>query len=195
MILVTGTMRSGTSALSRMLHQSGVDMGYMFVAPDPGTINEVEYEDAEITLALFNAPPQPVAEPILREYIRERRKSKRALEFGFKTPFALPYVGLIRRICKQFGEPLVVIYTLRDVTESNASFERAAELMGKDEEWLTDRKEHNTALASSMLDTPPDICYDYEKIRNEPAMVLLDIQKRFNVLIDEVKGSHGIKPL
>jgi hypothetical protein len=50
MILITGSGRSGTSAVARLIHQSGVSVGHDLIAPDEGNAEGYYEERAVVTM-------------------------------------------------------------------------------------------------------------------------------------------------
>jgi hypothetical protein len=91
-IIVTGTGRSGTSAVARVLHESGVSMGQHFAGPSPqnatgyyeelsvAALNDKIYADCG--LAPSNAP-----------LARALRRARRFLDPTYKPPLGPTYVS------------------------------------------------------------------------------------------------------
>lgn len=133
MIVVTGLLRSGTSAVAERLVRMGVVMGDRMAFP-VGVLRP-EWEDADLSIFLARGPDPQRAREFLEEYVCRRGQQLRGWtshgcsvhrEWGVKSPYLLPYLGVLRSL----GEPVRLIVTRRSIMESDASLRRCAESMG-----------------------------------------------------------------
>lgn len=135
MILVTGLMRSGSSATAQMLSQMGVVMGTTMDVP-PCSPFHAEWEDRAFQEPMLAGclSLDPVDTGAIREYIASRRRHLEEMrnkflvfsDWGVKTPFALPFLGEIREACESMGEPLRVILMDRPLAEAMESLHRVS---------------------------------------------------------------------
>lgn len=115
MIIVTGLARSGTSAMAKLLHESGIDMGMTFLAPPPGMQDmAIEYEEAMASLELIQENRFPVG------YFEFRERTKRTPEWGFKSPLCLFHLEELK------ARGAVIIRMERPDDEVAASVSRCA---------------------------------------------------------------------
>lgn len=104
-IIVTGLPRSGTSFIAKTLHcELGVDMGTEFYAPWPGR-DDCDYEDLMINKLLIQYYQQgryslsdrtSTLRRAAMDYYALRRKNKRGMYYGFKSPMYLIFNDAIR---------------------------------------------------------------------------------------------------
>ena len=131
-IVVSGLMRSGTSALARMLAQMGVVMGESMLMPHAGS--DAEWEDVALSSSLTGhalAGTMPTLDE-LRAYIVSRRSHHAEVssalrvhrEWGVKTPMAVLYLDELREAAAAEGEPVTLILTERDLRGTLDSLRR-----------------------------------------------------------------------
>lgn len=140
MILITGPMRSGTSALAEQFHRAGVLMGTtlpMLPAQAP------EWEDAAIVSGLtyhLHQNTTPTRESLVRYLWRRREHFRLNREahadglvrgFGLKSPFLAIYWREMEKAAAQAGEPLVWIQTMREKAATYDSLDRQVERMAE----------------------------------------------------------------
>lgn len=130
-ILVVGLMRSGTSLISKQLHELGVPMGSELRFSFPGPGGQLDYEDIIFTdkcLATIKGEADiGDLHSFFQNYARDRREQGYTI-WGVKSPFVLPYVDLFKRMV---GEPVKVIRTIRNVEATYKSLERQVGTMEK----------------------------------------------------------------
>lgn len=192
MILVSGLPRSGTSILSGMLHRGGVDMGMIVANTYPGAIMDPEYEEAEFALMMMNKPNKQQADKSLRQYIMHRAKTSRTLQWGVKSPYALPYVSRIKMLCEDMGIPFLYFGTMRPLDESAESLDRIGAAMHRDDKWKAYARAELAYLQPFFLDNMPTEAFLYEELRNTPHLVAQRL-KNHGLLIDEQKAIHGVR--
>ncbi len=134
MIVVTGLMRSGTTPLAKMLHQMGVGMGTFTRFPTHNKNAHFEWEDAPLAdpllAMLSDSKEEAHVSQLLGAYVASRRTKE---PWGVKTPFLLPYMKQLRRVCRDMDEPLAVAITERDYAETLRSLERQSDHLEGDE--------------------------------------------------------------
>ena len=125
MIVVTGLMRSGTSPISMMLNAMGVPMGTYMRMPTANRHAHCEWEDVSFTEPLYakliGADGHLPA--FFHDYIKRRSIPA---PWGVKSPFALPFIGLLADACKGLGESLTVIVSTREYADTIKSLEANA---------------------------------------------------------------------
>lgn len=126
-VIVTGLMRTGTSLVSRQLHRIGVPMGTAMRFPQAQPNGQEDWEDIEFTDFMLNAiighnSDDDVLE--FMEYYIEKRNAINGYLWGVKSPFALPYVQLIRAA----SDRVKVIRTTRDTDDTIASLAEQTDL-------------------------------------------------------------------
>ena len=122
-ILVTGIMRTGTSLVSKQLHLMGVPMGTQMRFPING---QEDWEDVEFTdMMLARLTGRDVSD---REEFMDRiwtyatgRRGPNT--WGFKSPFALPFIEDIREAIAVEAD-LKVVLTTRPVTDTYESLKK-----------------------------------------------------------------------
>lgn len=127
MIAVTGLMRSGTTPLAMMLHQMGVSMGKFMCFPIHNNHPHLEWEDAVFTNVLtsqFEGDETVVVEDFLHQYIEGREQEAAGSAWGVKTPFMLPYIPQLEKVCGELGIKLTLIVTRRDYNDTLVSLHR-----------------------------------------------------------------------
>jgi len=113
MIIVTGLARSGTSAMAKLLHESGIDMGMTFLAPPPNLKDmTIEYEESIGSLSLIKENRFPEG------YFDFREKTKRTKEWGFKSPLCMFHLEELQ------ARKAVIVKMERDFSEIEASVNR-----------------------------------------------------------------------
>ncbi len=139
LILVSGLMRSGTSAVAGMLHTMGVPMGVTMMMPVAPTWR-LEWEDVAAAGMLSDwasgradRPRQrSQAHALLADYLQcriretweiDRARGLKTLAIGFKSPLLLLLWDRIRGL--DVGVPITRILTTRDPAEAERSFELA----------------------------------------------------------------------
>ena len=135
MIAITGLMRSGTSPLAQILHQSGVTMGTHQRFPMQNKWSHFEWEDAALSEPLcseIDKPKDPdMPRRLIDEYVRVRKRFAKGGPWGVKTPFLLPYLGHLRDTCEEIDEPLAVVLTERKFDETIESLRRQLSHLSK----------------------------------------------------------------
>lgn len=128
MILVVGQLRSGTTAVARLLHHLGCPMGSTMCFPVASAHACLDYEDYT-PIHWINAG-RPIEE-WWGEYVKARtqvhadyvaRGLSYSREWGVKSPFFLPYLPYIR----ENTPDLKVILCTRGKIERGASMRRQA---------------------------------------------------------------------
>jgi len=126
-IAVTGLMRSGTTPLAMMLHQMGVSMGKFMCFPIHNNHPHLEWEDAVFTSVLMNqfeGDEAVVMEDFLHHYIEGREREAGGEAWGVKTPFMLPYIPQLEKVCEELGVELTLIVTRRNYDDTVVSLHR-----------------------------------------------------------------------
>lgn len=142
MYVVIGCMRTGTSSLAKLLHESGIVMGSHMNHPLPG-FTEADYEDERLATKLMQATilGHSIDSTWFSEYVASRRKHAEALKtiygdsirgFGVKSNLLPLFWSAFRHGASLAGEPIVAIKTERAVEEQTESLSRLSEWMVPD---------------------------------------------------------------
>ncbi len=137
MIVVTGLLRSGTSAVAQMLHQGGVLMGTTQLMPVLGGLHEWEDHPMQhATCQWLLAGPEPEPEErigFFTEYIQSRsddfhRKAEQMnpgvlIDWGVKTPFLAPYLREFEQAAREMQQKVVFVITERAFSDTMKSLE------------------------------------------------------------------------
>ena len=127
-ILVTGLMRTGTSLISKQLHEMGVPMGKTMRFPLMREDAQLDWEDVEFTdkclARLKGQISQEELEQFFVRYVAER-KAQGMDPWGVKSPFLLPFIELFK---KHAGDYVKVILTTRKFDDTLASIARQTNL-------------------------------------------------------------------
>ena len=212
MIAVTGLMRSGTTPLAMMLHQSGVTMGVYQRFPLQNPASHFEWEDAALAdallrlivsngeeteaAALVDSDTKNVAREIIVRYVKQRMMLSGGKPWGVKTPFLLPFVHSLRLACEELDEPLTVLLTQREYDQTVESIRRQVRHL--DDEMvevsfvrLTGIQER---LASHWYEASEDAeIFDFKETRERPRDVATRLAELAGVSIDVYVATRGIR--
>lgn len=145
-ILVLGTGRSGTSAVSGILHKLGCSMGTQFVPSDSnnpiGTFEDFEFFQANQQVIDGKISPQELR-PILQERAKNRVWGLKGLKLVHTVQYIIP-------ILQELGCDIRIVVCRRNRAETINSFMRASH-RGRtlSEKWYD---ESITALAARLLE-------------------------------------------
>lgn len=117
-IVVSGLMRSGTSALAQIVHELGVPMGNVMRFPQLES-SQPDWEDVEFTDAMLQATigsRENIGEFML-DYIEKRGSGT----WGVKSPFLLPHLKMFKTACQLSGHDCKILMTSRNSFETIAS--------------------------------------------------------------------------
>ena len=94
-ILTTGLMRTGTSLVSRWLHEMNVPMGTSMRFPFPNPKGQIDFEDIEFTDMMFQRlmGTDLLSEDQFVQRIQDYEESRLEKLWGVKSPFALPFIN------------------------------------------------------------------------------------------------------
>jgi len=189
MIIVTGLMRSGTSGVSRILHQMGVDMGRLMASPIPGTLN-ADWEEWEISRYLMQNTPDY---EYLLDYCQRRQKAKWGKHWGFKSPFALKCLDMLEGIAEEIDEELFIIKTEREIDETFKSLQEKSTLpVFKDIPEFYERME-NWQKELITLECQSDITVNINDLWREPAKVALKLNEYLQIDYNESIAINGLE--
>lgn len=168
-VLVTGLMRSGTSALARLIHHElEIPMGIAMPFPAKGVTPEYE----EMTLSATAAQRILESRTLIHEEIVEyvtMRDHFHGEPWGVKSPFLLPYLKTFRRVLRD--REVRVILTRRPVDECIASLERVG-----GEHLDRGLKLQNRLRRAWSIDAA-DHVVDQKTLAGDPDRVLADLRK------------------
>jgi hypothetical protein len=99
--LVTGLMRTGTSPISKFLHEMGIPMGTQMRFPLLNSRAHLEWEDTVLTDTLLKSI---IKQEDPSDFIREYIGSREAGNWGVKSPFLLPYLDIFIEIAESLDE-------------------------------------------------------------------------------------------
>lgn len=131
-VIVTGPMRSGTSAVAAICHRLGFIAATSMSPPRPPRWHQ-DYEDSEALMRLLRSSP-PFTD-WFPDYLRERLVlAKTLISLGeswvngitLKSPLYAPHLHLMRKAIEaQTGKYPTIIVCDRDPAESDASLEES----------------------------------------------------------------------
>lgn len=118
-------MRTGTSLVSKQLHELGVPMGTTMRFPLARENTQLDWEDIEFTdkcLATLKGTSVRGArlKIFFNQYIRRRGTGL----WGVKSPFLSPYIEMFKEEANHLGHKVKVILTTRDTDDTFDSIRR-----------------------------------------------------------------------
>jgi hypothetical protein len=171
-VIVTGPMRSGTSAVARMCHQMGISMGTSFISPPPGTDMELEYEESE--LARYMISTTQCEDKWFAEYAVTRMMEGRKI-WGVKSPFIIPILEPLVKLWSEVDK-VVVICTARPIEESMRSLESGMfrAKIAKTEYVNIINAQHELYKQLKNKRYPFDLVVDYADVVRTPLMSVIE---------------------
>ena len=190
MIVVTGKMRTGTSACAAIAHQAGIIMGRTMLWPRMGD-SQIEWEDMELGMTLANAvmsdrmPDPSSVRDWFKSHIGERiehyamalanHRDGVVKGWGLKSPYLAPYLDEWREAAEAHGEPVHVVVTRRDDRKAEReSLERAFSLLRKNGAGRIALERGRMAqcrIGQALETITPDFELECEQIRSDPNWV------------------------
>jgi len=207
---VVGKMRSGTAAVSEILHMMGCTMGAWFVAPQPPSWRS-DWEDNEFNRLTFSKMPfgsteileqnkfalQMRCDGLYSEYLIKRRvayenvKKARYLGYGcigVKHPFLLFVFDEFKETLRRNGYRPISIVT-----------QRPEYMVRKSAEYTIDKKpggkETQEALGRLQRRHSYDYTVDYERLINKPEKVVRELAEVVGINDEEAiqRGIRAVK--
>jgi len=186
MLVITGLMRSGTSACAELCHSLGYVMGRSMPMPRMGT-NHVEWEDADISEDLANLLLL-VSDATLswNAYIVNRRDHCEQMRqfhvdgivrgWGIKSPMLAPFYDDFNKSALVVGEPVTLIAMRREFHETISSIFDIGKSI-RDEANVKRLIDIQTVIGSHMesIYEKADIVINCEYLRSHPERVAASI--------------------
>jgi len=196
-VLVTGPLRSGTSAMAQALHRLGVSMCVSMLAPrEPEW--RAEWEDPPISLQahiefpLGKTKHSHASRARFARWTRKYFDERRVYDDGFRKNWGQPpadHIGAkcplllfpLRELEAEFKDELFVILMHRNEDETEASIRRAYPPFARGNAMRT-----NKALHSIASECDYDIQVSYKHFIESPAATMERIMESLN--IEHVSG-------
>lgn len=191
--IVTGPIRSGTSVLSRILHQMGVNMGEKFVSPPPGSGFPMEFEEYDLAKYLTTSVlgEATVEDSWFSDYAI-KRFNEGCTVWGFKSPFTAFHLDRIRDLYSRI-DTVVVIKVTRDPLMTATSLKRDVSHLGLDPDYFCTM---NNEIRKACANISSDMTFDYEDLVGDPQQVANMIHKhvlKLNVHLETKNAAKGIR--
>jgi uridine kinase len=124
-IAVTGLMRTGTSAVTEILHtELGVPMGTLMRFPLQNDYAHLEWEDEMFSSNLL---AHLLTESFdIDHFFRDYISSRQGEVWGAKSPFLLPYIDEFVEAGEDAGHEVRIVQTAREIDQTIESLKRQA---------------------------------------------------------------------
>jgi hypothetical protein len=173
MIVVLGGMRSGSSALAKVLHQLGVTMGAAMAMPIP-CIPQEDYEDALLGTMVLGAPTAGelgfYIESRRTQYQLDRKQYDLVQDFGVKVVALSLHWNAWCEAAEAQGEPLRVIRAERPEADMDASLVRCSKALAPKhrDAWLARMRGIQERILKALAPIRVDLVIDHDEHQARP---------------------------